>query len=67
MIKMKKILVTLFTIFCSYLLAGWIFIGNTVIISVVFNLSFFISAIFAIISFIILGITWYLIFKFYIK
>lgn len=64
---MKKLLVILFTIFCSYLLAGWIFVGNTVLISAIFNLSFLISAILAIISFIILGIIWYLIFKFYIK
>lgn len=64
---MKRILVILFTIFCSYLLAGWIFVGNTVLISAIFNLSFLISAIFAIISFIILGIIWYLIFKFYIE
>lgn len=64
---MKRVLVILFTIFCSYLLAGWIFVGNTVLISAIFNLSFLISAVFAIISFIILGIIWYLIFKFYIK
>ena len=65
--KMKKILVILFTIFCSYLLAGWIFIGNTTIISFAFNLSFLVSSIFAIASFIILGLIWYLLFKFYFK
>ena len=64
---MKKILVILFTIFCSYFLVGCVFIGNTVVISSVFNLSFLIGAIFAIISLIILGVIWYLLFKFYFK